>query len=248
MPDHVHVVLQVTRRLDEHLGRYMGSLKIDCSQAFHKKALIRNHSEESVFDRGFNDRILFSKDRDQLDNWLRYVADNPRRLWLMRSRPDFFSKAVVAGLDELPAELWIAPSEPMVQLYGNRLLLEYPELCVVRFSRRFTAEEWEQKKREALQTARNGGVLISPFIHKEEKRVMDEGLLLGGKVIKVIADGYSEREKPQGADFCHCSEGRMLLAAMNAGGGRPTPVSRDLCLRMNMLAAWIAANAGRLLR
>lgn len=77
---------------------------------------------------------------------------------------------------------------------------------------------------------------------------MDEVLLLGGKVIKVIADGYSEREKPQGTDFRHCSEGRMLLAAMNAGGGRPTPVSRDLCLRMNMLAAWIAANAGRLLR
>lgn len=119
---------------------------------------------------------------------------------------------------------------------------------MVKFSHKFSAEEWQKKKKEALRVAKNGGVLVSPFIHKEEKAILEEGLLLGAKVIKVIYDGFLDRAKPQGADFYHCAEGRMLLAAMNSGVYTQTRLCRDLCRRMNDLASWIAKNPEELLR
>lgn len=235
-------------RTELHLGNYISKLKTACSQAVHKKAMIRNHTNDPVFESGFNDRILFSKQEHQLKIWINYILDNPRRLWLMRSMPEFFSKTGIVNSDKFPPEFWLPGHQPMVQLYGNRLLLEYPELCQVRFSSKFSTEEWQQKKKEALRVAKNGGVLVSPFIHKEEKAILDEGLLLGARVIKVIPDGFLDREKPKGADFYHCAEGRMLIAAMNGGTYTSTRISRDLCRRMNDLAAWIAKNARELQR
>lgn len=248
MPDHVHVILYVTIRTELHLGKYVGYLKTACTQAFHKKAMIRNHTDEPLFEYGFNDRILFSKQENQLDVWTNYVLDNPRRLWLMRSIPEFFSRTSIVNSDNFPSNLWLLEQKPLIQLYGNRLLLQYPEPCVVRFSSKFSSEEWQKKKKKALRVAKNGGVLVSPFIHKEEKAILQEGLLLGARIIKVIPDGFPDRAKPQGADFCHCAEGRMLLAAMNAGVFTKTPISRDLCHRMNALALWIAENPEELLQ
>lgn len=248
MPDHVHIILYVTIRTELHLGKYVGYLKTACTQALHKKAMIRNHTNEPIFEAGFNDRILFAKQENQLDIWTNYVLDNPRRLWLMRSTPEFFSKTSIVNSDKFPSQLWLPEHKPLIQLYGNRLLLQYPELCVVKFSHKFSAGEWQKKRREALRVAKNGGVLVSPFIHKEEKAIFEEGLLLGAKVIKVIYDGFLDRAKPQGADFYHCAEGRMLLAAMNSGVYTATRINRDLCRRMNGLAIWIAGNPEELLR
>jgi len=246
MPDHVHIILSADERLDKHFGRYVSDLKTLCTQKFQSKSKIHGFTSDSVFGEGFNDRVLLHK--NQLKNWGDYIMDNPRRLWLMHSNPDFFTKTSFAKSENLPAELWAPNQTPMLQLYGNRLLLEYPELLAVRFSRSFTSEEWQKKKIEALRVAKNGGVLVSPFIHKEEKAILEEGLLLGTKVIKVIADGFLDRAKPQGADFDHCVEGRMLLAAMNGGVYTPTPISRDLCLHMNALALWISENPEKLIR
>ncbi len=243
MPDHVHLILYVMERTEEHLGQYVRSLKALCSHNFQVTTRL---TDVSLFEDGFNDRILFSKQKTQLDNWTNYVLDNPRRLWLMRSNPDFFTKTSLARSENLPENLWTENQTPILQLYGNRLLLEYPELFAVRFSHTFSAEEWQKKKVEALRVAKNGGVLVSPFIHKEEKAILEDGLLLGAKVIKVIADGFSDRTKPQGADFHHCAEGRMLLIAMNGGAYTPTRTGREICRRMNKLALWISENPEKL--
>jgi REP element-mobilizing transposase RayT len=84
MPDHLHLVLFVKERLPKALGYYMASLKGACSRAvwtaMPELDLSRNRSP--LFERGYNDRILF---RDiQLDSFLHYVDDNPRRLLVRR--------------------------------------------------------------------------------------------------------------------------------------------------------------------
>ena len=246
MPDHVHIIIDVSQRIEQPLGYYIGLLKQQCTLGFQSKSKVYGLIEESVFSEGFNDRILLQ--HGQLENWTKYILDNPRRLWLMRSIPEFFSRTSIVNSDKFPSDLWLPEHKPLIQLYGNRMLLEYPELCVVKFSSKFSAEEWQKKKKEALRVAKNGGVLVSPFIHKEEKAIFEEGLLLGAKVIKVIYDGFLDRAKPQGSDFNHCAEGRMLLAAMNSGVYTATGISRDLCRRMNGLALWIAENPEELLR
>ncbi len=173
-PDHVHIILYVTERTELHFGKYVGFLKTLCSQCFHRKALIRNHTRVSIFEDGFNDRILFSKQNAQLDNWTNYVLDNPRRLWLMRSNPDFFTKTSLARSENLPEDLWTENQTPMLQLYGNRLLLKYPELFAVRFSHTFSAEEWQKKKVEALRVAKNGGVYRPTRTSRDLCRRMNE--------------------------------------------------------------------------
>ena len=245
MPDHVHIILFANRRLEKHLGRYVSDLKTRCTQMFQRKSLVYGYTQESIFLPGFNDRILYGD--NQLERWTNYIRDNPRRLFIMRSSPDFFTKANIFQSSILPSHLWLPGQEPLVQTLGNRLLLEYPELHVVKFSSSFSPEEWRQKKTIALQVAKNSGVLVSPFIHKEEKYILEEGLRLGAKVIKIVPDGFLEREKPQGADFYHCAEGRMLLAAMNAGAYSKTKPTRELCQRMNKLAVWVSEHAQLLL-
>lgn len=248
MPDHVHSIMQVTEKTQESLGFYINRLKTYSTQCFRSKSQVRSPSEESVFERGFNDRILTQE--GQLKNWNSYVLDNPRRLWLMRNIPDYFSRTYLFAR-ACPSYLWdlsVSEAESKIMThkfptFGNAQLLRYPEKAVIRFSRRFSKEDWEKMQESVMRVAKNGGVLVTPAIHEEEKRLLREGLLLSGRVIKVIGYGFPAREKPQGEDFHHCAEGRMLLFALNQyePGIKREAIHRILCERMNATAEWIVS-------
>lgn len=246
MPDHVHIIMQVKESTPEPLGFYVNKFKSIATQSFRSKSQVRIPSEESVFEDGFNDRIM--KRYEQLDVWTDYVLDNPRRLWLKREYPGYFQRSYLFA-KESPSYLWdlsIGKEESEIMAhkfftFGNAQLLRYPEKVVVRFSREFTEKEWDKKQEAILRVAKNGGVLVTPAIHAHEKRLLRDGLLLGAKVVKVIGYGFSEREKPHGEDFHHCAEGRMLLFALNRYDPeiRRDCISRILCEKMNACAEWI---------
>ena len=44
---------------------------------------------ESLWEEGYNDRILTGK--GQLKDWVNYLHDNPRRLWVKRNHPEWFT-------------------------------------------------------------------------------------------------------------------------------------------------------------
>lgn len=246
MPDHLHLIMYATQRLDQHLGQYVRLFKTICTEQFHSKSKVRAETTASVFEAGFNDRILYQE--GQLDRWTNYIEENPRRLWLMRHNPEFFRRYSLVRAD-CPLHILDDNANPDLEIrvphefpiFGNSCLLNYPEKIVVRFSSKFSHEEWEKKQKAVLQTAKNGGILVSPFIHQEEKRLMKEGINLGARIIKIIPDGYAERTKPSGNDFYHCAEGRMLFLALNPIGNdmKATAVTRPLCERMNRCAKWI---------
>ncbi|MCM1450704.1 MAG: hypothetical protein NC102_00385 [Clostridium sp.] len=121
-------------------------------------------------------------------------------------------------------------------------MLRYPEKIEIKFSRSFSKVEWEKKRFAIFRIAKNGGVLVTPAIHEEEKRLLNEGIMLGARAIKVIGYGFQPREKPQGMDFHHCADGKMLLFALNQykPGINRDGISRILCERMNACAKWIA--------
>ena len=66
-----------------------------------------------LFARGYNDRLLLRA--GQLEAWLRYLEDNPRRLLMKREYPDLFrvQRNVEAAGTTLSA-------------IGNRFLLSHP--------------------------------------------------------------------------------------------------------------------------
>ena len=247
MPDHVHAIIQVLEETEKPLGHYVNKLKAIATMCFRSKSQVKTPSGESVFGPGFNDRILIHE--GQLSNWNNYVIDNPRRLWLRIKHPAYFCRSYLFA-KESPSYIWdinagkttsdILPHQ--FPTFGNAQLLRYPQRTTVRFSRKFSEQEWCKKREEVLMVAKNGGVLVTPAVHAEEKRLLKEGLLLGARVIKVIAYGYPPKEKPQGEDFHHCAEGRMLLFALNKydPGIRRDVVNRILCEKMNACAQWIA--------
>lgn len=230
MPDHIHFVIFVKEKTNIDLGHIVGSLKQlsdkEIQKAFPDLPVLRESG--SVFTKGFNDRIVYKE--GQLNNFNRYVADNPRRLYLKQTRPEFFHKRIT---------LLINGKE--YNAFGNFLLLRHCLTSAVRLSRTFSEEETRRRYSEWEEVMRGRGVLVSPFISKPEKAVRDKGLEAGASVIHIVPDGLPERFKPSDRDFNLCAEGRLLIVAPTETSCRRQTVSRETCLAMNRLAEEIAA-------
>lgn len=79
MPDHIHFILKVTNRLEQHLGMLLKDLKSRCTNAIKKSLpeLCGNRDDFSLFADNFHDRII--KSAEMYENERRYLESNPRR-------------------------------------------------------------------------------------------------------------------------------------------------------------------------
>ena len=234
MPDHLHVVLFVKERLEKPLGKVLLGVKQACNQVFRQMmsesfvAVAQQHAGESrgnglLFTKGFNDQILF---RDgQLEHWLHYVRDNPRRLLMKREHPELFR--VQRGLTYAGLSF---------SAIGNRFLLERPMKLQVQCSRRMTEEELQAKLADCLKAARQGAVLVSPAISKGEKVIMraafDEGLPL----IYLQENGFTDLAKPGGKRMEACARGQLLILAPWEHHNEKMTIRRGQCLELNEMA------------
>lgn len=234
MPDHLHVVLFVKERLEKPLGKVLLGIKQACNQVFRQMmsesfvAVAQQHAGQSrgnglLFTKGFNDQILF---RDgQLEHWLHYVRDNPRRLLMKREHPELFR--VQRGLTYAGLSF---------SAIGNRFLLERPMKLQVQCSRRMTEEELQAKLADCLKAARQGAVLVSPAISKGEKVIMraafDEGLPL----IYLQENGFTDLAKPGGKRMEACARGQLLILAPWEHHNEKMTIRRGQCLELNEMA------------
>lgn len=234
MPDHLHVVLFVKERLEKPLGKVLLGVKQACNQVFRQMmsesfvAVAQQHAGQSrgnglLFTKGFNDQILF---RDgQLEHWLHYVRDNPRRLLMKREHPELFR--VQRGLTYAGLSF---------SAIGNRFLLERPMKLQVQCSRRMTEEELQAKLADCLKAARQGAVLVSPAISKGEKVMMraafDEGLPL----IYLQENGFTDLAKPGGKRMEACARGQLLILAPWEHHNEKMTIRRGQCLELNEMA------------
>ena len=185
------------------------------------KATDRNHG--LLFAKGYNDRILLR--RGQLERWLHYLKDNPRRLLMKRENPELFR--VQRGLKYAGMSF---------SAIGNRFLLERPMKVQVQCSRRMTDEEVQRRLDECLALARQGAVMVSPAISKGEKAIMravfDEGL----PVIYLQENGFTDLAKPGGKRMEACARGQLLILAPWEHHNERLTIKRDQCLQLNDMA------------
>ena len=250
MPDHLHGILFVRQQLDRQLGYILRGFKQSCNKHYRELVLGQLPAVSSValptqptapakkdrrgedrthgmlFARGYNDKILL---RDgQLDNWLHYLRDNPRRLLLKREHPDFFR--VQRGLKI---------GEQTFSAIGNRFLLSRPLKIQVQCSRRMTDQQIEEKTSECLAMGKQGAVLVSPCISKGEKQIMRAAFNQGIPLIILQENGFADLAKPGGKRMDACARGQLLLLAPWHHHNEHVTISRSQCLALNELAEMI---------
>lgn len=222
MPDHLHFILFVTKQVPYHLGKVVNGFKTGCNQI--SKELLGT----TLWESGYHDRIL-QKD-GQLEAMMRYLRDNPRRLWIKRQKPDYFT-----------VQHEITVNNTTVAMAGNRFLLNYPLKVVVQCSRSINSEEAiDREVRRYLSMARDGAVLVSPSISPCEKAVMRAGFEAGAKEIVLLENGFSPMWKPGGAQFDACANGQLLFVSPWPYHSDRKTITREQCMQLNGLAREIA--------
>ena len=235
MPDHLHGILFVREKMEKPMGKALLGFKQGCNKAFREVMSVAVLQQQTrpddryhglLFAPGFNDKLLLRK--GQLQQWLDYLRDNPRRLLMKREHPDLFcvQRGVMVAGQQFSA-------------IGNRFLLDRPVRLQVQCSRRLTDDEIAEKQAWWLAQARSGAVLVSPCISKGEKAVMraafDEGLPL----IILLENGFTDLAKPGGQRMEACSRGQLLLLAPWDHHNERLTIRRDQCMALNDMARLI---------
>ena len=251
MPDHLHGILFVREKMSKHLGQVISGFKAGCNKAYRRIVLENdvpcvvaspqhtepqqtalqerpprsayNRNQGLLFASGYNDRLLLQA--GQLDRWLNYLKDNPRRLLAKREHPDLFR--VQFGLN-VAGQNYAA--------IGNRFLLSKPVKRQVQCSRRLSEEEIDRNIEMYLNEARLGAVLVSPSISEGEKMVMRAALNAHLPLIFLSPTSFTAFTKPGGEFIEACSRGDLLILAPWEDRTTTQRLTRQECLILNDMA------------
>ena len=208
----------------QQTGQQMPGIPAPTPPRQNRRGEDRSHG--MLFARGYNDRLLLRQ--GQLEVWINYLADNPRRLLMKREHPALFRvqrDVTIAGLS--------------FSALGNLFLAQRPVLLQVQCSRRMTDADIETYKQRMLAAARGGAVLVSPSISPGEKAVMRAAFSEGLPLIFLQENGLTDLAKPGGRRMEACARGQMLILAPWEHHNERTAISRGQCLTLNDFARQI---------
>lgn len=257
MPDHLHGILFVERRMEQHLGMVIKGFKTGCNKVYRELEIRQEAGQEArkkgtqearlearkegtqqqcccigdkkgyLWERGYNDHILEGK--GELERWFAYLRNNPRRLAMKRAYPDFFR-----------VQFNITIGNQTYAAIGNRFLLDFPQKKQVQCSRRLTEKEIGDVAASMLEhSRRSGAVLVSPAISDGERAVMRGALDAGLPLIFLTPWGFNTFSKPGHQYYEACAAGRFLILAPWPHENQRVPLTRQMCLQLNKMAAEI---------
>lgn len=249
MPDHVHLILQVTKRLPRHFSMVIRGFKQGCTKGYDALLKVaRTNSQDGamnvaaqlatcasaltttnkkpLFAPGMNDKIIWHP--SQLPVKIAYIKDNPRRLMLKRQSREYFRierghQAVGETFD----------------LQGNIALLRCP-LRAVHVRAKWTLEEVTKYSKQWLEEARRGRVLIGAFISEAERQIQNRAIEEGLPLIRIEENGLPELAKPSGQWFDYCADGRLLRICPWPYHTEERVATREQCRAMNRMAEALA--------
>lgn len=187
----------------------------------------RGEGYRPLFAKGYNDLILRSY--DELQAWLNYLHDNPRRLMMKRARPEYLRPFFNLRI-----------GSHTYSGIGNCQLLSAPQRIAVRLSRRFTEKDIVREINSHLEAARRGAVLVSPAISPAEKRVMRAAFDAGFPTIVLMENGFTPLSKPRGEQFYACAKGTLLMLSPWEHHNEKRKLTSMQCQQLNLMALEIS--------
>lgn len=230
MPDHVNLCVRVIAELEVGLSRAVSYLMGRCSRIYHDRQYGKDDADSpfvSMFKSGFNDSIAYTL--EQYGNQMQYVRENPRRLLIKRHYRDFYLTTWILTINN---KTYMAK--------GNIFILKNPGLVQVRFSRKYSEEFWKEEQARYFKCLRNGGAVISPYIHPKEKEIREMAIKNGNDCIRICENGFSERFAPSKREFELMQTGKLLLIAPPEYENRKQEMKYVMAMELNAMAAEIA--------
>ena len=256
MPNHIHTILRVRKTMPrgimsvvrgfwqaaKKLGReYTMSVSLDSIQHNEHSDTIRG-SEHSPFDYDpvFREMpfVRTLSRHGQLDAMINYVKDNPQRLATMQLMPGFFH---VQHNVEIGGREYDAVGNAKILMQAKRKVVHVRSIWVEDAELHGDEEKLNTYIAECLQAAKDGAVMVSPWISKHEKLVLEQLLKDGLPVIYLASNGFGDYYKPQRGLFEACKAGRVLILSPWIYDPEKTKVSRSECVALNEMAEEVAA-------
>lgn len=241
MPDHLHGVIHVQEPMSKSIGEIIRSFKSACT-SWYKREIFQNsatmlndcthsyHSGNALLQfcrifanrgsiweyipAGYHERILHCD--GQLDHMIKYVKDNPRRLWLKRHNPHLFK--INNDYSWTFTDDCGNCHEWRFRTLGNIFLMNSPHKQLIQCSRSISNEDLEIRCADWLHFAEMGMVSVTAAISEGEKRTARLLREAGHPLVVLLKDGFpkigSEHEKhykPGGVYFNACAAGKLLL-------------------------------------
>ena len=168
----------------------------------------------------------------QLPNTIRYIDMNPQRLATKRLKPGFFR-----------VQQGITIGERSYDGVGNATLLMGKRFDTVHV-RSFMVKAAEHGNSKMLRNymnscvlkARQGTIMVSPFISTQEKEVMEVLLREHLPFICLSNNGFRDYYKPADTLFDACASGRVLILSPWPYDADKRHISREECVALNAMA------------
>ena len=168
----------------------------------------------------------------QLPTTVHYIDMNPQRLATKRLKPGFFC---VQDNIEIGGRVYRG--------VGNAQLLNLTRYTPVHVRRTMldAAAQGNPKPLSdymdsCIAAARQGAVLVSPFIHEKEREVLYIALSEGGSVICLADNGFREYYKPSDGLFDAVANEQMLILSPWPYDPHKRGITRAECVAMNQMA------------
>ena len=176
--------------------------------------------------------------RRQLPATIRYIDMNPQRLATKRLMPGYF---------RVQEDIEIAGRK--YSGVGNIALLQAECFAPVHVRRTMVEEAVhgdDKRLRDYMNgcvlAARQGAVMVSPFISEKEKEVMVVLLAEEHPIIILADNGFRDYYKPSDGIFDAVAEGRVLILSPWEYDADKRHISRADCVALNGMAEEIASS------
>ena len=250
MPDHVHFILHVRETMPYSIKNVVRGFWQGAKKYCRENILsinpndIRDNKQNSILENQQSLSSVFTEmpfirpmsRHGQLDAMMQYVKMNPQRLATKRIMPEFFR--VQEGI-EIAGRKYNG--------VGNAELLQRARYMPVHVLRTMVDEAEHgdnQRLRDYMNgcvlAARQGAVMVSPFISKQEQEVMAVLLKEELPFIYIADNGFREYYKPSAALFDAVAAKRVLILSPWEYDADKKHVSRADCVAMNKMAEEIA--------
>lgn len=250
MPDHLHAIWHVTKPMPVSIlsvvrGFWQGEKKIGRAYSMsitphsmreneHTDRITNILQAERTADPLFREmpfvRPLSRK--GQLDTMVNYLILNPQRLATKKLMPGYFR--VQEGI-EIAGRTYRG--------IGNAALLQAAKYAPVHVRRTMIDEAMHGDNTNlrnymngCVLAARQGAVMVSPFISDKEKEVMMVLLAEEHPIIYIADNGFRDYYKPSDGLFDSVAAGRVLILSPWEYDAGKKHVTRAECVVMNQMA------------